>query len=389
MAIANAFLEKKQLHETENLYSLKVLICENCFLAQLEKSPEKEEIFTSGYVYFSSISKSWLEHSKNYVHKVIPLLGLNKDSFVVEIASNDGYLLQYFRQAGIPCLGIEPTQSTADIALGRGIDTWVKFFCVDTARQLVKEKKKADLIIGNNVLAHVPDLNDFVQGLKTCLSNYGVATFEFPHLIKLIDQVQFDTIYHEHYYYFSLYTIKKIFESHGFDVFDVEEIPTHGGSLRVYIKHQANDQQRITRRVNKVLEKELDCGVNKIGYYSDFQNKADTVCETFKSYLHKEKSNGKEIVAFGAAAKGNTFLNYCGIGSDLISYVVDETPAKQWKYLPQSHIPIYPISCLAARKPDVIVIIPWNFKNEILDKLKFTKEWGAKLVSYIPVLEIQ
>lgn len=389
MPIANAFLSDDQLHLPEDMHSLRVLICQNCFLAQLEESPEKERIFTPEYAYFSSISKSWLEHSKDYVDKVIPLFNLNNDSLVVEIASNDGYLLQYFRQAGIPCLGIEPTKSTADVALSKGIDTWVDFFGIDTARRLERNKGKADLIIGNNVLAHVPNLHDFVGGLKICLSENGVITLEFPHLIRMIEQGQFDTIYHEHYYYFSLYTIKKILEFYEFTIFDVEEIQTHGGSLRVYIKHQGNKQRQITERVGNVFQKELDCGVNQISFYSKFQIKADLIRDVFLNYIIKEKSDGGHIAAFGAAAKGNTFLNYCDIKSDLISYIVDETPAKQWKYLPQSHIPIYPVRYLTETKPDVIVIIPWNFKNEILNKLSFTKEWGAKLVNYIPRLEIE
>lgn len=387
-AISNAFITTEQLNSSESIYPLKVLVCDNCFLVQVDEFKSSEEIFSNDYVYFSSISKGWLEHSKAYVEKVIPKFKLNKDSLVVEIASNDGYLLQYFKEKNIPCLGIEPTYSTAQEAIQKGIDTVVEFFNEELALKLAKENKKSDLIIGNNVLAHVPGLNDFVRGLKILLKSTGVMTFEFPHLIKLIDNKEFDTIYHEHFSYFSFYFICNLFRFHGFEVFDVEQMPTHGGSLRVYIKHRENSSITVENNVNLLLDEEVAKGVTNINFYTGFKEKANTIKNIFLLYILNERMKGKKIIGFGAAAKGNTFLNFCGLKSDTIECVVDDTPSKQGKFLPQSHIPVVSRAYFEDHKPDIIIIIPWNFKNEIIEKLQFTKDWGAQLVTYIPELDI-
>ena len=388
-AVANAFLSEAQLDEPEIIYPLKALVCDNCFLVQTKDYHGKERIFSPDYAYFSSISDSWLAHSKRYAEKVIPLFDLDKNSYVIEIASNDGYLLQYFDRANIPCLGIEPAERAAQVARGKGIDTLIEFFDDKLAARLRREQRVADLIIGNNVLAHVPNLNSFVSGLKICLKPGGAMTFEFPHLLKLISHNEFDTIYHEHFSYFSLYAITKIFALHGLKVFDVEELATHGGSLRVYAKHAEDSTKPETERVSGLLEKELAVGVDTIRYYEGFQSRANEVKTAFLRFIVEERARGKKIAAFGAAAKGSTFLNYCGIKPDLIEYVVDDTPSKQGKFLPQNHIPIFPRSRLREGKPDIIVIIPWNFKEEIIQKLGFAKEWGAKFVTYIPELAIE
>ncbi len=386
-AVSNAFVTEEIINTKECIYPLKVLVCDNCFLVQVDEFQKKEEIFSNDYVYFSSVSNYWLEHSKKYVEKVIPLFNLDSNSLVVEIASNDGYLLQYFKEKNIPVLGIEPTNSTAQIAIKKGIDTITEFFDESLAMKLAVEKK-ADLILGNNVLAHVPGLNNFVRGLKVLLKPDGVMTFEFPHLLKLIEKIEFDTIYHEHFSYFSFYFIVKMFEFHGFELFDVEELETHGGSLRIYVKHRENQNRKISGSVAELLNRELAAKVNNIDSYIGFHEKVLQVKFNFLSYVVQERMKGKRIIGFGAAAKGNTFLNYCGIKPDIIECVVDDTPSKQGKYLPQSHIPVVSREYFKDNKPDIIIILPWNFKKEIVEKLSFTKEWGAQLVTYIPDIEI-
>lgn len=386
-AVSNAFLTKDLLNEKENLYPLKVLVCDNCFLVQVEEYQRREEIFSSDYVYFSSVSDYWLQHSKKYVEDMIPRFGLNTESLVVEIASNDGYLLQYFKERNIPVLGIEPTDSTAQIAISKGIETVVEFFDESLAHKLA-DTKKADLILGNNVLAHVPELNSFVRGLKILLKPKGIMTFEFPHLMKLIEKIEFDTIYHEHFSYFSFYFITKLFDFHGLEVFDVDELDTHGGSLRVYVKHRENKEMSISKNVRSLLDNEIALGVDDIDSYTGFNERANDVKYKFLLYIIAERMKGKKIAAFGAAAKGNTFLNYCGIKPDIIECVIDDTPSKQGKYLPQSHIPVVSRDYFIDNKPDIIVILPWNFKKEIIKKLSFAKEWGAQLVTYIPNIEI-
>lgn len=388
MAISNAFVTEEQLLQGETIYPLKVLVCDNCFLVQVDEYQQKEKIFSAEYVYFSSVSDFWLAHSKKYVDKMIPQFKLDKNSLVVEIASNDGYLLQYFKEKNIPCLGIEPTESTAQIAISKGIDTLVEFFSEELAYKLAAQKTSPDLILGNNVLAHVPNLNDFVRGLKVFLKPSGIMTFEFPHLARLIEKNEFDTIYHEHFSYFSFYFICNLFKFHGLEVFDVEELETHGGSLRVYIRHKENESLPVTENVKTLLATEMKNGINKIESYHGFQEKANEIKNNFLTHIIEQKNKGKKIIAFGAAAKGNTFLNYCGMRTDIIECIVDDTPSKQGKYLPQSHIPVVSRSYFDNNKPDIIIILPWNFKKEIINKLAFTKEWGAQLITYIPDIEI-
>jgi len=387
-AFSNAFVVKEQLSQPEVIYPLKVFVCKECFLVQIDEFQTVENVFSHEYVYFSSISKTWLEHCCKYVEKVTELFQLGKDSFVVEIASNDGYLLKNFVEKKIPCLGIEPTQSTAEQAIKKDINTIIEFFGTSLAERLNAEKKQADLIIGNNVLSHVPDLDDFVHGMKILLKPYGVITMEFPHLLKLIENVQFDTIYHEHFSYFSFYSVTKIFKKHGLDIFDVEELPTHGGSLRIYAKHKDDNKKIISSSVYNLAETEKMEGADIIETYEGFQDKINRTKNNFLKYIISEKLQNRRIVAFGAAAKGNAFLNYCGLKSDIIEYVVDETPIKQGKFLPMNHIPVVPIGHLQEDKPDIIVILPWNFEKEIIEKLSFAKEWGVKLVTYIPKLKV-
>src|SRR3989338_5039316 len=384
----NSFRTKEQLNEPEVAYPLRVFVCDKCFLVQVDEHRAHDEIFGSDYVYFSSVSQPWLEHCKKYADFIIPNLNLNNKSQVIEIASNDGYLLQYFKEKGIPVLGIEPSSSTAKIAIKNGIPTIEKFFGITLAEELVKSGTKADLLIGNNVLAHVPNVNDFVKGLEKILGDKGVLTMEFPHLKNIVEQNQFDTIYQEHYSYFSFSVVKKIFNFHKLKLFDVEEIPTHGGSLRIYAKHEKDNTKKISDRVNLLEKKEIDSGMMNLNYYNGFTPRVDKVKYDLLKFLIEQKENGKTVVGYGAAAKGNTLLNYCGIRKDLISYVADLTPFKQGKYLPESHIPVVGEEKLRETKPDNILILPWNFKDSIKKRLEYTKEWGAKLVVPIPKLEI-
>jgi hypothetical protein len=404
---SNAYLTETQRNEPETFYPLKVLVCEACFLVQIDEYAKSSDIFDHQYAYFSSYSSSWLAHCKVYTDKIIERFNYNSDSLVVEIASNDGYLLQYFKEKNIPVLGIEPTANTAAVAIKKGIPTVVDFFGEKLAMQLVKEGKKADLIAGNNVLAHVPNINDFVKGLKILLKSGnsergretqnpkpetqnkgGVITLEFPHLLQLIRHNQFDTIYHEHYSYLSLHTVKQIFEKHGLALFDVEEIPTHGGSLRIYAKHFSDISKTISTNIALVLKKEQKAHLTNIRTYQDFQQKANKVKNDFLSFLLRAKKNKKRIVGYGAAAKGNTLLNYCGVKKDLIDFVVDASPHKQGKFLPSSHIPIANEKEIRAVKPEYVVIFPWNIKDEIEGQLAYIKEWGGKFVVAVPKLKI-
>jgi hypothetical protein len=315
------------------------------------------------------MSKSWLEHAKKYVNNAISRFEMGRDSQVIEIASNDGYLLQYFQELGIPCLGIEPTASTANVARSKGIATLEDFFNTSLAAKLKEQGRGADLLIGNNVLAHVPNLNDFVRGMKIILNEHGVITMEFPHLMNLIRETQFDTIYHEHFSYFSFTTVNKIFEHHGLELFDVEELPTHGGSLRIYAKHKRDSSKSVSGRVPYLLNKEKEQGVLDLSFYKNFGLRAQEIKLNLLKYLISEKENGREVAAYGAAAKGNTLLNYCGIKPDLISFAVDTTPFKQGKYLPGSHIPVYSEEALTEFPADTLLILPWNHKDEILRNL--------------------
>ncbi len=385
---SNSFLTRQQLNEPEVFYPLKVYTCHKCFLVQLDEFKKSDDIFNSEYVYFSSYSKTWLAHAKNYTDLMIKRFGFNTGSQIVEIASNDGYLLQYFHQKKIPVLGIEPTANTAKAAIEKGIDTTIDFFGVKLANALAAKGIKADLLLGNNVLAHVPDVVDFVGGMKILLEPTGIITMEFPHLMQLIDNNQFDTIYHEHFSYFSFHTVKKIFESKGLEMFDVEEIPTHGGSLRIYAKHNNESTKIISDNVKNLLEKERIKGITSLSYYDDFQQKALGVKLALTTFLIEQKKEGKKVGAYGAAAKGNTLLNYCGIKKDLIAYVVDANPHKHNKWLPASHIPVVDEAKLKADQPDFILLLPWNLQTEIINQLSYVKDWGAKFVIPIPQLQI-
>lgn len=386
--LSNSILTEEELNEPETFFPLKLFICENCFLVQIDEYQKSNEIFNEKYAYFSSFSKSWLEHSKKYVNMIIKKLQLNKNSFVVEIASNDGYLLQYFRELNIPCLGIEPASNTAAEAKRKGIDVIEDFFGVRLANELSSIKKNPDLILGNNVLAHTPDINDFIEGLRLYLSETGVITMEFPHLMQLIENNQFDTIYHEHFSYLSFLTIKSVYEAHNLEIFDVEQLPTHGGSLRIYAKHKEDDSKEISNNVKELIDLEISKKMNTIDYYKDFQKKANRIKYEFVKFLIQQKINKKKVVAYGAAAKGNTILNYCGIKQDLIEFVVDKSPYKQGKFLPGSHIPIINEKKIKKFKPDYIVILPWNIKEEIMEQLDYVKEWSCRFVIAIPKMKI-
>ena len=384
--LANSYLKESDFHN-EKFYPLCIFLCEKCFLVQLEELQTPENIF-SDYAYFSSFSSSWLKHAKDYVDMIIPTLLLDEHSLVVEIASNDGYLLQNFTAKKIPVLGIEPAQNIAITAIKKNISTLIEFFNSKLANRLVIEGKTADLIIGNNVFAHVPCLNDFVTGLKILLKPNGVITLEFPHLLQLIQNNQFDTIYHEHFSYFSLITAKKIFEHHGLKIFNVEELCSHGGSLRLFITHNENNMIHETRNVNLILDKEKIFGLTKIDTYNNFLKNINQVKSNLVNFLEKAKKNSKHTICYGAPAKGNTLLNYCKISKTLIDYTVDKNPSKQGLFLPGTHIPIFSPEKIIETKPDFILILPWNLQNEIMEEIKFIREWGGKFVIPIPEVKI-
>lgn len=386
---SNSFLTKEQLNEPEVFYPLKVYTCHSCFLVQIDEYKKSDAIFNSDYVYFSSYSKSWLQHAKAYTGLMVNRFGFNSSSQVVEIASNDGYLLQYFVEKGIPVLGIEPTSNTAEVAVARGIKTITEFFGVKLATMLAESSSiKADLLLGNNVLAHVPDIVDFVSGMKILLAKSGVITMEFPHLMQLVDNNQFDTIYHEHFSYLSFYTVKRIFESTGLELFDVEEIPTHGGSLRIYAKHVEDKTKEISGNVWNLLDKETKKGITTLSYYTGFQQKALQVKLDLLAFLIDQKRLSRKVAAYGAAAKGNTMLNYCGVKNDLIEFVADANPNKLNKWLPASHIPVVEEKFLKEQKPDYVIILPWNLKEELTSQLSYIRDWGGKFVVPIPNLQI-
>ena len=381
---SNSYLQRHQLNEPEVFYPLKVFVCKKCFLVQIDEYKKSDDIFNENYAYFSSFSTSWLNHSKNYVDSITKKLSLTQHSLVTEIASNDGYLLQYFKKKNIPCLGIEPTKSTAHVAKEKGIKVIEDFFGNSLANRL----DKSDLILGNNVLAHVPNINDFVKGLKTALKPTGTITMEFPHLLNLIKESQFDTIYHEHFSYLSLYTIQLIFNEHDLKIYDVEKLPTHGGSLRIYASHKENKNINVSKNVASLIEEEKKFGLLKEDTYTNFQKNAEKIRDELLLFLIQAKQKNKKIMAYGAAAKGNTLLNYSGIKNDLILSVVDKSPFKQGLFLPGSHIPIVNEMTIVTHKPDYILILPWNIKEEIIQQLKYAKEWNCKFVVPIPRLEI-
>ncbi|XDE62197.1 methyltransferase domain-containing protein [Arthrospira platensis BEA 1257B] len=386
--ISNAFLKPEQLNQAEKFYPLHAYVCENCFLVQLEEFETPDAIFSDDYAYFSSYSETFLCHAENYTQMMIERFGFNSESLVVEIASNDGYLLQYFQKQGVRVLGIEPAANVARVAESKGIPSWVKFFGTTTAQEIVRQKKQADLLIGNNVLAHVPDINDFVAGMKLALNPNGILTMEFPHLLKLMEFNQFDTIYHEHFSYLSLLTVENIFASHGLTLFDVEEIPTHGGSLRIYGKHDSNSNYQVTERLNNFRQQEIEAQLNRIDTYLGFAEKVRSTKRKLLQFLIKIKSQGQTIVGYGAPAKGNTLLNYCGIGTDFIDYTVDRSPHKQGLFLPGTHIPIYHPDKISETSPDYVVILPWNIKDEIIEQMAHIKDWGGQFLIPIPQVEV-
>jgi 2-polyprenyl-3-methyl-5-hydroxy-6-metoxy-1,4-benzoquinol methylase len=385
--LSNSYLTQEELHQREIFYPLEVYVCGSCFLVQLQEYETPENIF-GDYAYFSSYSETWLKHAKKYADDMIRLFQIGRNSFVVEIASNDGYLLQYFAGRGIPVLGIEPARNVAETARQKGIPTEVVFFGTQTAKRLASDGKSADLLLGNNVLAHVPNLNDFVKGLKILLKPQGLITMEFPHLMKLMEETQFDTIYHEHFSYFSFLTVEKIFHTHGLTLFDVEELSTHGGSLRIYARHTEDKTKPFAERVDQLKQKEMEAGYGDIRHYLGFQEKVKAIKKDILKFLIQAKEEGKRVVGYGAPAKGNTLLNYCGIRVDFIDYTVDRNPYKQGHYLPGSHIPIEEPSKIMETKPDYLFILPWNLKDEIMEQMAFIRQWGGKFVVPIPKIQV-
>lgn len=383
---SNAYLTEQTLHAPEKWFPLRVLVCENCWLAQTEDFAQANELFDAEYAYFSGFSSSWLAHSERYVADMAARFNLTADSHVVEVAANDGYLLQYVKARNIPCTGVEPTASTAAAARAKGIRIVEEFFGVRLAKELAAQGKQADLTAANNVLAHVPDINDFVTGFAELLKPHGVATFEFPHLLQLVAENQFDTIYHEHFSYLSLTAVDHIFSANGLSVFDVEEHPTHGGSLRVFAQRSDTGQQACSARVDELLQREADAGMLTAGYYAGFQDKTNRVKNDLVAFLLEARHQDKIVAAYGAAAKGNTLMNYAGVRPDLISFVADRNPAKQGKYMPGSRIPIMDEKQLQNAKPDYVVILPWNLKHEVMRQLDYIRAWGGRFVTAVPEL---
>ena len=385
---SNAYLTEQTLKMPEKWYPLRVLVCQECWLAQTEDYAGADELFNEEYAYFSSFSQTWLQHAERYVQDMVERFELGPTSFVVEVAANDGYLLQYVKAQGINSLGIEPTASTARAAREKGLEIKEAFFGAQLGKQLAVEGKQADLTAANNVLAHVPDINDFVSGFAHLLKPQGVSTFEFPHLLQLIQQSQFDTIYHEHFSYLSLTAVQRIFEANGLSVFDVEEIPTHGGSLRVYAQRKDVGQHACTPKVAQVLQLESDAGIRQASFYHGLQENARRIKHDLLSFLLKARQEGKSVIAYGAAAKGNTLLNYAGVREDLLPSVVDRNPNKQNKYLPGSRIPIVAEQAIRDGRPDYVLILPWNLREEVLRQLSYIKEWGGQFVTAVPELEV-
>jgi 2-polyprenyl-3-methyl-5-hydroxy-6-metoxy-1,4-benzoquinol methylase len=381
--VANSYVKPEALHRMEPFYPLHAYVCESCFLVQLEEFQSPAEIF-GDYAYFSSYSESWLRHASNYSQETIKRFGIDSRWQVVEIASNDGYLLRNFKDAGIPVLGIEPAENVAKVAQQAGIPSVVKFFGTQTARELVEQGIRADLLIGNNVLAHVPALNDFVGGLKTLLSPRGVITMEFPHLLRLMEENQFDTIYHEHFSYFSFVTVERVFARHGLAIFDVRELPTHGGSLRIYARHDDNAGLPVTDNVHRLKQAEEGRGFTRPDTYSRFSEQVKETKRKLLGFLIDAKRGGKSVVGYGAPAKGNTLLNYCGIRTDFIDYTVDLSPHKQGLYLPGTRIPIHSPERIRETRPDYVLILPWNLKDEIMKQMEHIRAWGGQFVVPIP-----
>jgi 2-polyprenyl-3-methyl-5-hydroxy-6-metoxy-1,4-benzoquinol methylase len=385
--LANSYVSPDKANAMEPFYPLHAYVCTQCWLVQLQMYETGEHIF-SDYAYFSSFSDSWLAHAKAYTEKMRSRFGLGAGSQVIELASNDGYLLQYFKAAGVPVLGVEPARNVADEAIKKGIPTVVKFFGEQTARELAAQGKTADLLLGNNVLAHVPGLNDFVKGMKIVLKPTGVITMEFPHLQKLVDECQFDTIYHEHFSYFSFITVEQVFAKHGITLFDVEELPTHGGSLRIYGRHSDDNTKPVGERVVALRERERRLGYAGLELYQSFAQKVMATKRDILEFMIKVKRDCKTVVGYGAPAKGNTLLNYCGVRSDMIDYTVDRSPHKQGHFLPGTRIPIYGPEKIRETKPDYLVILPWNLKDEIMNQMAHIRDWGGRFVVFIPEVKV-
>jgi hypothetical protein len=385
--LCESYIRADQLNAMEPFYPLHVKVCESCYLVQLPEYVSREHIF-SEYAYFSSYSDSWLKHASNYVEMISRRLNLGSDSLCVELASNDGYLLQYFVEKGIPVVGVEPAANVAETAVKKGVPTLIKFFGVETALQMSQHGQAADLIIGNNVLAQVPDLNDFVGGIRILLKSQGAATLEFPHLQRLMEQNQYDTIYHEHFSYFSLISAEKIFAAHDLVIFDVEEIPTHGGSIRIYARHAGDRSKPVTSAVVSLRERELALGLDCIETYTSFSEQVKASKCALLDLLIQLRREQKQIIGYGAPGKGNTLLNYCGIRTDFLEYTVDRNPYKQGRFLPGTHIPIYSPSRIRETRPDYILILPWNLRTEIVEQLSYVREWGAKFIVPIPEAKV-
>ena len=385
--LCESYLRADQINQMEPFYPLHVYVCEQCFLAQLQAYVRAEEIFTD-YAYFSSYSESWLEHARRYTDLMVERFGLGPKSSVVELASNDGYLLRNFVARGIPALGIEPAANVAEAAVRQGVPTRVAFFGRSLAEQLKRESTQADLLLGNNVLAQVPDLNDFVAGMAIALKPGGVLTMEFPHLLQLMQQNQFDTIYHEHFSYFSFITAEKIFAAHGMTLFDVEELPTHGGSLRIYGRHRDDATHPITERVETMRQLERREGLDRMATYASFNEQVRTTKRRLLEFLIDAKNRGKTVVGYGAPGKGNTLLNYCGIRTDFLDYTVDRNPYKHGKFTPGTHIPIFSPEKIDETRPDYVFILPWNFKDEIVAQMPHIRQWGGKFVVPIPTVTV-
>ena len=385
--LCESYISQEKLNHMEPFYPLHVYVCDRCFLVQIDDYVSPEEIFTE-YAYFSSYADSWVEHMRRYADMITDRLGLGTGSLVVEVGSNDGYLLQHFVDKGIPVLGIEPAANVARVAVEKGIPTLVKFFGVRTARELVAEGRQADLICGANVLAQVPDPNDFVSGLRILLKPGGVVTIEFPHLMRLIAENQFDTIYHEHFTYFSFVSAETIFAAQGLTLFDVEELPTHGGSLRIYARHTTDATKPVTTRAEDLRQREIDAGFLRLGTYATFGERVRETKRKLLDFLIDVKRAGKTVVGYGAPGKGNTLLNYCGIRTDFVDFTVDRSAYKQGKFLPGTHIPIHHPDRIREARPDYVLILPWNLRDEIVEQLAYIREWGGKFVVPIPEVRV-
>jgi hypothetical protein len=385
--LCESYVDAKKLNEMEPFYPLHVYVCEQCFLVQLEEFVSPEHIFTE-YAYFSSYADSWLHHCRRYTDMIVDRFHYGKESFVVELASNDGYLLQYFVEKQIPALGVEPAANVAKVAIEKGVPSLVEFFGTACARRMVAAGQQADLIIGNNVLAQVTELNDFVAGMKILLKPTGVITIEFPHLIRLVEGNQFDTIYHEHFSYFSFITAEKIFAAHGLTLFDVEELPTHGGSIRIYGRHTEDQSKPIGERVIAMRATEEAAGLTNMAYYNAFAEQVKETKRKLLNFLIDARSHGKQVAGYGAPGKGNTLLNYCGVRTDFLDYTVDRNPYKQGKYLPGTHIPIFTPDKIQETQPEYVLILPWNFKEEIMAQMAYIRNWGGKFVVPIPEVTI-